>query len=114
MVSCYGGQPSRLPAVNVIKEMREPIVLASVLVPQEYLGNVINLCVEKRGVQKDMQFIGKQVSLSYELPMNEVVMDFRTVSNPLAGYASLDYQFDRNERSSLVMDVLINGRGLTP
>ena len=103
--------PSRLPAVNAIKEMREPIVLASVLVPQEYLGNVINLCVEKRGVQKDMQFIGKQVSLSYELPMNEVVMDFfdrlKSVSR---GYASLDYQFDRFQRSSLVrLDVLING-----
>ena len=103
--------PSSLPAVNNIKEMREPIVLASILVPQEYLGNVINLCVEKRGVQKDMQFIGKQVSLSYELPMNEVVMDFfdrlKSVSR---GYASLDYQFDRFERSSLVrLDVLING-----
>ena len=103
--------PSRLPAVNAIKEMREPIVLASILVPQEYLGNVINLCVEKRGVQKDMQFIGKQVSLSYELPMNEVVMDFfdrlKSVSR---GYASLDYQFDRFQRSSLVrLDVLING-----
>jgi GTP-binding protein LepA len=72
---------------------------------------VINLCVEKRGVQKDMQFIGKQVSLSYELPMNEVVMDFfdrlKSVSR---GYASLDYQFDRFERSTLVrLDVLING-----
>ena len=103
--------PSNLPAVNNIKEMREPIVLASILVPQEYLGNVINLCVEKRGVQKDMQFIGKQVSLSYELPMNEVVMDFfdrlKSVSR---GYASLDYQFDRFERSTLVrLDVLING-----
>ena len=103
--------PSGLPAVNTIKEMREPIVLASILVPQEYLGNVIKLCVEKRGVQKDMQFIGKQVSLTYELPMNEVVMDFfdrlKSVSR---GYASLDYQFDRFRRSSLVrLDVLING-----
>ena len=103
--------PSGLPAVNAIKEMREPIVLASILVPQEYLGNVINLCVEKRGVQKDMQFIANQVSLSYELPMNEVVMDFfdrlKSVSR---GYASLDYQFDRFQLSSLVrLDVLING-----
>ena len=103
--------PSGLPAVNAIKEMREPIVLASILVPQEYLGNVINLCIEKRGVQKDMQFIAKQVSLSYELPMNEVVMDFfdrlKSVSR---GYASLDYQFDRFQLSSLVrLDVLING-----
>ena len=103
--------PSGLPAVNAIKEMREPIVLASILVPQEYLGNVINLCIEKRGVQKDMQFIANQVSLSYELPMNEVVMDFfdrlKSVSR---GYASLDYQFDRFQLSSLVrLDVLING-----
>ena len=103
--------PSGLPAVNAIKEMREPIVLASILVPQEHLGNVINLCIEKRGVQKDMQFIAKQVSLSYELPMNEVVMDFfdrlKSVSR---GYASLDYQFDRFQLSSLVrLDVLING-----
>lgn len=103
--------PSGLPPLNDIKEMREPIVLANILVPQEYLGNVINLCVDKRGVQKDMQFIGKQVSLTYELPMNEVVMDFfdrlKSVSR---GYASLDYQFDRFERSSLVrLDVLING-----
>ena len=86
-------------------------MIANILVPQEYLGNVISLCVDKRGVQKDMQFIGKQVSLSYELPMNEVVMDFfdrlKSVSR---GYASLDYQFDRFERSSLVrLDVLING-----
>ncbi|HBW85025.1 MAG TPA: elongation factor 4 [Gammaproteobacteria bacterium] len=105
------GSPSSLPPINNIKEMREPIVIANILVPQEYLGNVISLCVDKRGVQKDMQFIGKQVSLSYELPMNEVVMDFfdrlKSVSR---GYASLDYQFDRFERSNLVrLDVLING-----
>jgi GTP-binding protein LepA len=103
--------PSSLPAVNNIAEMREPICVANILVPQEYLGNVITLCVEKRGVQKDMQFIGKQVSLRYELPMNEVVMDFfdrlKSVSR---GYASLDYHFDRFEPSNLVrLDVLING-----
>ncbi|HCL72711.1 MAG TPA: elongation factor 4 [Gammaproteobacteria bacterium] len=103
--------PSRLPPVNNIQEMREPIVKANILVPQEYLGNVINLCVDKRGVQKDMQFIGKQGSLNYGLPMNEVVMDFfdrlKSVSR---GYASLDYQFDRFETSQLVrLDVLING-----
>jgi|TARA_B100001093_G_scaffold519050_1_gene606201 GTP-binding protein LepA len=103
--------PSRLPPVNNIQEMREPIVKANILVPQEFLGNVINLCVDKRGVQKDMQFIGKQVSLNYDLPMNEVVMDFfdrlKSVSR---GYASLDYQFDRFETSHLVrLDVLING-----
>ena len=103
--------PSRLPSVNNIEEMREPIVLANILVPQEHLGSVINLCVEKRGTQKDMQFIGNQVSLRYELPMNEVVLDFfdrlKSVSR---GYASLDYHFIRFENSNLVrLDILING-----
>ncbi|MFT4863383.1 MAG: GTP-binding protein LepA [Pseudohongiellaceae bacterium] len=103
--------PSRLPAVASIEEMREPIVLANILVPQQYLGSVITLCVEKRGIQKDMQFIGSQVSLNYELPMNEVVMDFfdklKSVSR---GYASLDYHFVRFQESKLVrLDVLING-----
>lgn len=103
--------PSRLPAINDIEEMREPIVLANILVPQEHLGNVITLCEQKRGVQKDMQFMGRQVALSYELPMNEVVLDFfdrlKSVSR---GYASLDYHFVRFEHSNLVrLDVLING-----
>ncbi|MDB3994071.1 translation elongation factor 4 [Gammaproteobacteria bacterium] len=103
--------PSLLPAINVIEEMREPIVLANILVPQEHLGNVMKLCIEKRGVQKDMQFIGNQVSLNYEIPMNEVVLDFfdrlKSVSR---GYASLDYHFIRFDTSKLVrLDVLING-----
>ena len=103
--------PSRLPPVNNIEEMREPIVLANILVPQEHLGNVITLCVEKRGTQKDMQFIGNQVSLNYEIPMNEVVLDFfdrlKSVSR---GYASLDYHFIRFEKANLVrLDILING-----
>jgi GTP-binding protein LepA len=103
--------PSALPDLGEVNEMREPIVIANILVPQEYLGNVITLCVEKRGVQRDMQFLGKQVSLSYELPMNEVVMDFfdrlKSVSR---GYASLDYSFDRFQAANLVrLDVLING-----
>lgn len=103
--------PARLPAVESIEQMREPIVLANILVPQEYLGNIINLCVERRGVQKDMQFIGNQVSLNYEIPMNEVVLDFfdrlKSVSR---GYASLDYHFIRFENSNLVrLDILING-----
>jgi GTP-binding protein LepA len=103
--------PSRLPDPSTIQEMREPIVRANILVPQEHLGNVITLCVERRGVQKDMQFVGKQVSLAYDLPMNEVVLDFfdrlKSVSR---GYASLDYSFDRFDTSDLVrLDVLING-----
>ena len=68
--------PSSLPETNTIQEMREPICEANILVPKDYVGNVITLCVEKRGVQKDMQFVGNQVSISYELPMSEVVMDF--------------------------------------
>ncbi|MFP6810810.1 MAG: translation elongation factor 4 [Pseudohongiellaceae bacterium] len=103
--------PSRLPPINSIQKMSEPIVLANILVPQEYLGNVINLCVERRGIQKKMEFLGSQVSLNYELPMNEVVLDFfdrlKSVSR---GYASLDYHFIRFEKSNLVrLDILING-----
>ena len=103
--------PARLPPINSIQQMCEPIVTANILVPQEYLGNVISLCVERRGIQKDMQFIGNQVSLNYELPMNEVVLDFfdrlKSVSR---GYASLDYHFTRFEKSNLVrLDILING-----
>jgi GTP-binding protein LepA len=103
--------PSQLPDPSSVEEMREPIVLANMLVPSEYVGNVITLCVERRGVQKDMQFVGKQVSVSYELPMNEVVLDFfdrlKSVSR---GYASLDYAFLKFQASNLVrLDVLING-----
>lgn len=102
--------PSSLPDPGELQEMREPIVVANILVPQDYLGNVITLCVEKRGTQKDMQFLGQQVSLTYELPMSEVVLDFfdrlKSVSK---GYASLDYTFDRFEPANLVkLDVLIN------
>ena len=91
--------------------MREPICEANILVPNAYVGNVIALCVEKRGIQKDMQFIGTQVSIRYELPMSEVVMDFfdrlKSVSR---GFASLDYSFVRFQAASLVrLDVLING-----
>jgi len=103
--------PSALPAVTSIDEMREPIVLASILVPHEYLGNIINLCIARRGVQRDMQFIGRQVSLRYELPMNEVVLDFfDKLKSASRGYASLDYHFIRFEPANLVrLDVLING-----
>ncbi|HEY9035269.1 MAG TPA: translation elongation factor 4 [Pseudomonadales bacterium] len=103
--------PSKLPDASLLDEMREPIVQVNILVPQEYLGSVITLCVERRGVQKDMQFMGRQVSLRWELPMNEVVLDFfdrlKSVSR---GYASLDYQFIRFDPANLVkLDVLING-----
>jgi len=103
--------PASLPAVNRIEEIREPVIMANILVPQEYLGNVITLCIEKRGVQKDMQYLGNQVSLNYELPMSEIVLDFfdrlKSVSR---GYASFDYHFLRFQAAPLIkLDVLING-----
>ncbi|WP_286237122.1 translation elongation factor 4 [Neptuniibacter halophilus] len=103
--------PSKLPDPGSINEMREPIVEANILVPQDYLGQVIGLCVEKRGIQKQMNYVGNQVQVSYELPMAEVVLDFfdrlKSVSR---GYASLEYNFVRFEPAKLVrMDILING-----
>ena len=103
--------PSKLPDPTHIDEMREPIVEANILVPNDHLGAVITLCISKRGVQKDMQYIGNQVAVRYELPMNEVVMDFfdrlKSVSR---GFASLDYSFVRFQAAELTrLDILING-----
>lgn len=103
--------PALLPPVNEIATLAEPIILANILVPQTHLGAVITLCVEKRGVQKRLEYLGHQVALSYEMPMNEVVLDFfdrlKSVSR---GYASLDYSFVRFEPADLVkVDILING-----
>jgi GTP-binding protein LepA len=103
--------PASLPPVNKIEEIREPIIMANILVPQDYVGSVINLCIEKRGVQRDMQYLGSQVSLNYELPLSEVVLDFfdrlKSVSR---GYASFDYHFLRFQAAPLVkLDILING-----
>jgi GTP-binding protein LepA len=106
----YVDNPSKLPDLGIIQEMREPICEANILVPSDHLGAVITLCVEKRGVQKDLQYLGSQVSVRYDLPMNEVVMDFfdrlKSVSR---GFASLDYSFVRFQAAKLVrLDVLIN------
>lgn len=103
--------PSSLPPVNKIEEIREPIIQANILVPQEFVGAVITLCIEKRGVQKDILYLGKQVSIVYEMPLSEVVLDFfdrlKSVSR---GYASFDYHMLRFEPADLVkLDVLING-----
>ena len=103
--------PSRLPDSSKIEEIREPIITASILVPQEYVGPVITLCTQKRGAQRNMQYLGRQVMLTYELPLNEVVMDFfdrlKSVSR---GYASLDYDFLEFRAGDLVkLDILING-----
>ncbi|MDO6461159.1 translation elongation factor 4 [Granulosicoccaceae sp. 1_MG-2023] len=107
----YIHNPSDLPAVNKINEIREPIIVANILVPKDYVGDVIKLCIEKRGVQKQMQYVGHQISLSYEMPMSEVVLDFfdklKSVSR---GYASFDYEFVRFQAADLVkVDILING-----
>ncbi|MCF6435798.1 translation elongation factor 4 [Pseudoalteromonas sp. MMG022] len=103
--------PSALPPVNDILEIREPIVEANILVPQEYLGNVITLCVEKRGMQTKMAYHGKQVAVTYELPMAEVVMDFfDKLKSTSRGFASLDYNFKHFQASDMVrVDILING-----
>ncbi len=103
--------PAELPDPGTISEVREPIIEAHILVPQDHLGNVINLCVEKRGLQKDMQYLGGQVQVVYELPMNEVVLDFfdrlKSVSR---GYASFEYELKRFQSDRLVkLDILING-----
>lgn len=102
--------PAKLPDIGTIKEIREPIIRANILVPEAYLGGVITLCIEKRGVQKDMQYVGRQVSIHYEMPLSEVVLDFfdrlKSVSR---GFASFDYEFLRFQEAALVkLDVLIN------
>ena len=107
----YVDNPSRLPEPNNIEEFREPIARCQILVPQDYLGNVMTLCIERRGVQVDMRFMGHQVQLIFDIPMGEVVMDFfdrlKSVSR---GFASLDYNFERYQVDKLVkVDVLING-----
>ncbi|MCO6439957.1 MAG: elongation factor 4 [Nitrococcus mobilis] len=103
--------PADLPPLGEIKEIREPIIQASILMPQEYLGNVIKLCEDKRGSQKALQYVGNQMALEYEMPMSEVVLDFfdrlKSVSR---GFASFDYEFRRFQAASLVkLDILVNG-----
>jgi GTP-binding protein LepA len=103
--------PAKLPDLSRVAEIREPIITATILVPQDYVGPVLTLCTEKRGVQKNMQYVGRQVMLSYELPLAEVVMDFfdrlKSVSR---GYASLDYEFNEFRAADVVkLDILING-----
>lgn len=107
----YIDNPSDLPPVNVIDEIREPIILANILVPQDYVGDVIKLCVEKRGVQLNLQYLGRQVQLSYELPLSEVVLDFfDRLKSCSKGYASFEYEFKRFQAADLVkVDILING-----
>ena len=103
--------PSKLPDLSKVEEIREPIITTTILMPQEYVGPVLTLCTEKRGVQKNMQYLGRQVMLTYELPLAEVVMDFfdklKSVSR---GYASMDYEFLEFRAADVVkLDLLING-----
>lgn len=102
--------PSKMPDQSKVAEIREPIITTTILVPDEYVGAVITLCVSKRGVQKNMQYLGQQVMLSYEMPLNEVVMDFfDKLKSTSRGYASLDYEFKEFCASDLVkLDILIN------
>src|SRR5208282_1296952 len=103
--------PSKLPELYKIEEIREPIIIATLLLPQDYVGSVITLCTQRRGTQRDMRYMGRQVMLVYELPLNEVVLDFfdklKSVSR---GYGSLDYEFKEYRSEDLVkLDILING-----
>jgi GTP-binding protein LepA len=103
--------PSKLPDLSRVEEIREPIITATILMPQEFVGPVITLCTEKRGAQKNMQYLGRQVMLTYELPMAEVVMDFfDKLKSTSRGYASLDYEFKEFRAADVVkLDILING-----
>lgn len=102
--------PAKLPPVNKIQEIREPIITVDILVPQDYLGNVIALCIEKRGAQKKLQYLGKQIALAFELPLSEVVLDFfDRLKSASRGFASFDYSFSRFQAASLIrLDILIN------
>ena len=103
--------PSKYPDPSSIEEVREPIALATILVPEEYVGNVISLCVEKRGSQKSLRYVGGQIELVYEMPMNEIVLDFfDKLKSTSKGYASLDYDFVRFDQSDITrIDILLNG-----
>jgi GTP-binding protein LepA len=107
----YVDNPAKLPPLNEIEEIREPIISANILVPPDHVGAVLQLCEEKRGKQKKMQYLGTQVSLQYELPLAEVVLDFfDRLKSSSRGYASFDYEFSHFQAAPLVkLDILING-----
>jgi len=103
--------PSRLPAVETIEEFREPIMACKIFVPQEYVGPVITLCTDKRGVQTNMHYSARHVVISYDLPLNEVVLDFfDRLKSATRGYGSLDYEFKEYRAADMVrLDILVNG-----
>ena len=108
--------PADLPTSNLYNEVREPFIIATILVPQEYVGAVITLCIEKRGIQVDTQYHSNQVMMKFELPMNEVVLDFfDLLKSGTRGYASLDYEFIEYRPADMVkVDILINGEKVDP
>ena len=103
--------PAKMPDPSKIDEIREPVITTTIFVPQEHLGAVMTLCNQKRGMQKNMQYVGRQVMLTYEMPLNEVVMDFfDKLKSASRGYASLDYEFKEYRAADMVkLDILING-----
>ena len=103
--------PSRLPDLSKVEEIREPIITATILVPEEFLGNVMTLCNLKRGAQVDMKYLGRQVMIKYDIPLSEVVLDFfDRLKSTSRGYASLDYEFKEFRADDLIkLDVLVNG-----
>ena len=108
--------PSALPDLSKIEEIREPVIIANILLPEEFVGAVMTLCIEKRGVQKNIQYLGRQVMMNFEIPLNEVVLDFfdrlKSVSR---GYASLDYEIKGYQVADMVkVDVMINGEKVDP
>ena len=110
-MSCYIDNPARLPPPNLLAEVREPIIQADILTPQEYLGAVMTLCIEKRGLQTKLNFLASQVAISFEMPMSEMVVDFfDRLKSATRGYASMDYSFIRYQPADVVkVDVQING-----
>lgn len=107
----YVDSPSKLPPANQIKSWKEPMAIANILTPQDHVGDVITLCIEKRGIQQSMHYTGSQVSMTYRMPMNEIILDFfDKLKSATRGYASLDYHFDDFEQAELSkLDILING-----
>lgn len=121
-VECTDGEvllvdnPSQLPERPQITEIREPMITARILTPQDHVGSVITLCIERRGVQKEMKYLGRQIVIEFEMPLSEVILDFfdqlKSVSR---GFASLDYEFIENRPADMVkVDVMINGDRVDP
>jgi GTP-binding protein LepA len=107
----HSSNPSRLPPVETIEEFREPIMACKIFVPQEYVGPVITLCTEKRGAQTNLHYSARHVVISYDLPLNEVVLDFfDKLKSATRGYGSLDYEFKEYRPADMVrLDILVNG-----